>query len=246
VLLATLTALISGLGAATPAAATPPTRHDLAAARSYADRRRGNVAFAVVDDRGRLRGDHGTRQYRSASVTKAMLLVAYLRRKGNGALTGAERAMLGPMIRRSDNKAASKVYATLGDPALIELARKARMRRFGATGTWSEALICANDQARFFARLPRLVPERHGGYALSLLRHVVPEQRWGASDGARDWTVAIKGGWRRDEVHQVARLQRGHTTIAVAVFTAGNPSQAYGRETIRGVVKRLVAGRRRK
>jgi hypothetical protein len=41
-------------------------------------------------------------------------------------------------------------------------------------------------------------------------------------------------------VHQVARLERGKLSIAIAVLTDGNPSQAYGRETVRGIAARLV------
>jgi hypothetical protein len=54
----------------------------------------------------------------------------------------------------------------------------------------------------------------------------------------------FKGGWRRSPrgqlVHQAARLERGTLSIAIAVLTDGNPSQAYGRETVRGIAARLV------
>ena len=64
-------------------------------------------------------------QYRSASVVKAMLLVAYLRRADvrGRALRADERALLDPMIRFSDNRAADRVHARSGLAALAALAR---------------------------------------------------------------------------------------------------------------------------
>src|SRR5215218_3170059 len=63
------------------------------------------------------------------------------------------------------------------------------------------------------------------------------------------WRTFFKGGWRGSPrgqlVHQVARLERGKLSIAIAVLTDGNPSQAYGRETVRGIAARLVRQRSR-
>ena len=83
----------------------------------------------------------------SASVVKAMLLVAYLRRDGarERALWPAERALLGPMIRRSDSAAASQVCNVVGTGGLERLARRARMRRFHATRPWGLSTIDAAD-----------------------------------------------------------------------------------------------------
>ena len=64
-----------------------------------------------------------------------MLLVAYLRRAEvrDRALRPSERALLGPMIRRSDNAAASQVCHIVGTAGLGRLARRAHTRRFHAT-----------------------------------------------------------------------------------------------------------------
>ena len=79
-------------------------------AREYAAKRAGHVSFGVRTQRG-IRGAEIRRAVPSASVVKAMLLVAYLRRPSvrHRRLRRDERALLGPMIRRSDNAAASQV-----------------------------------------------------------------------------------------------------------------------------------------
>jgi len=100
------TAIVFGLLAA-PAAAEAPRgwRPDVAAARAWAAQRTGDVSFAVRTEQ-RAWSWRATTSYRSASVVKAMLLVAYLRRADvrPRALRAGERALLDPMIRRSDNR----------------------------------------------------------------------------------------------------------------------------------------------
>jgi V8-like Glu-specific endopeptidase len=81
-------------------------RPDVADARRYARRRAGDVAFAVIDERGRMAGFRAGRTAPAASVFKVMLLVAYLRMRHGHRLSRGDRALLGPMIRRSDSVAA--------------------------------------------------------------------------------------------------------------------------------------------
>jgi hypothetical protein len=69
----------------------------------------GVVSFAVVDTAGRLRCYECYRRYVSASVVKVMILVAYLRglAVAGKPLSSYHRAVLDPMIRESDNDAAT-------------------------------------------------------------------------------------------------------------------------------------------
>src|SRR4051794_33214095 len=85
-----------------------PSDRAVAEARAWAGHRHGRVSFAVVDSHRRLRGIESGRRFPSASVIKAMLLVAELERRGDEALTHTERRLLGPMIRRSSNTAARR------------------------------------------------------------------------------------------------------------------------------------------
>jgi hypothetical protein len=233
-----------------PAAAAPPPgwRPHVGEARAWAAGRAGDVSFAVRTER-RAWNWRGATQYRSASLVKAMLLVAYLRRPDvrGRALRAAERALLDPMIRQSDNGAADAVHARVGLSALSALARRARMTRFVAHPVWGGSLVTAVDQARFFLRIDHLVPERHRAYAMALLRGVVPEQRWGiAAARPAGWRIAFKGGWgagvTRQVDHQAALLTNAGLRVSIAVLTADNGTDGYGMETLRGVAARLLRG----
>jgi Beta-lactamase enzyme family len=238
------------LALAAPAAAAPPPhwRPGMAAAQAWAAQRVGDVSFAVRTER-RGWSRRGATQYRSASIVKAMLLVAYLRRpdvRGRGLRPG-ERALLDAMIRLSDNRAADAIHARVGLPALSALARRAGMAHFAPYPVWGGSTVTAADQARFFLRIDRLVPRRHRAYALRLLRGVVAGQRWGIPEALpAGWRIAFKGGWgkgvTRQVDHQAALLTNAGLRVSIAVMTADNPSHGYGTATLRGVARRLLRG----
>ena len=181
-----------------PVGEAAPWQPDLRAAKSYAAHRRGSIAFDVRTARATY-GWHDRRTFPSASVLKAMLLVAYLNEHGvrGRPLKGRERALLAPMIRRSDNAAASRIFVQVGRARLRRLARRAGMSRFTPVAPiWGNSRIDAADQARFFYRIDSLVPARHRRYAMYLLAHVVPSQRWGIGEVVpRGWRAYFKGGW---------------------------------------------------
>jgi beta-lactamase family protein len=219
-------------------------------AAAYAATRAGAISFGARTRRG-LRGVGLQRTVPSASVLKPMLLVAYLRRPTvrRRALTAGERALLGPMIRRSDNAAASHVCNIVGTGGLARLAGRVHMHRFHATRPWGLSRIDAADQTRFLLHVDRYVPKRHRRYALRLLGSIVPSQRWGiARVRPRGWALYFKGGWGSGTGwadHQVALLRRGRRRLAIAILITSSPSHDYGKETLRGVAARLLRGLRR-
>jgi hypothetical protein len=220
-----------------------PTPAQLDAARHFATHRHGAVSFAVIDSHRRERGGlHPAARRPSASVVKAMLLVAYLRRHRHERLSLPERRLLSPMIRVSDNDAALAIHASVGDAGLRAVGRAAHMRHLATGHGLFETGITAGDQARLFYRLDSLLPRRHRAYARSLLASVVTAQRWGVPQAARGrFHVLFKGGWRSGLVHQSARVEwRGHH-LALAVLTAGSPSLVYGERTIQGIAERLLS-----
>jgi hypothetical protein len=220
----------------------------MAAAVSYASHRHGAIAFAVRTPT-RHWGWLATHVFPSASVLKAMLLVAYLDLPSVRArpLGPSDRALLAPMIHRSDNAAAGRVLAIVGPDRLRGLAHRAGMHRFTpVTGIWGLSQIDAADQARYFLRIDSLVAPRHRAYAMRLLHGITPAQRWGiARVRPAGWRLYFKGGWGSGTGwvdHQVALLTRGDERLSVAILTHLDGSHAYGEETLRGIAARLLRG----
>jgi hypothetical protein len=246
-----LAALAAGPAPASAQAPAGPAaldwRPDVDAARAYAATRRGSISFAVRTG-GRLYGHRTTRGVPAASVMKAMFMVAYLNHPSvrDRALRGADMDLLRPMITRSDNATATRIRDYVGDWRLRRLAERTGMRRFRTAAIWGHSRVDASDQTRFFERIDQYVPERHRARAFDLLASIVPSQRWGIGRAAPEgWRLYFKGGWGSGSGavdHQVALLRRGEHRVAVAVMTTSNGSHAYGKETLRGVAKRLLRG----
>jgi hypothetical protein len=220
-----------------------------AAAVRFVETRAGVESFAFVDDRGKLHGYKAWRVVPSASMLKAMLLVAYLNRQSvrGRALTSSDRSLLGPMIRWSDNGTATRVLSIVGSSAMYRLANRASMHHFRLRSPWGLSEMTARDQARFFYRIRSFVPARHRTYALNLLSSIVPSQRWGIPPVKPPrWSIHFKGGWGSGTgavTHQAALLRRDGRRLALAVFTTSNPSHSYGTATIRGVASRFLKPR---
>jgi Beta-lactamase enzyme family len=232
-----------------PAAAKAAPRHwhpHVAAARHYAQGRAGEVAFATIDQRGRFAGYRVRSTAPMASTFKVMLLAALLRKRNHNPLSEGDRRLLRPMIRRSDNYAATTVRDMVGERRIRRLARVAGMRDFQYNPIWGLSRSSPRDQARFMYHLQRYVPGRHRAYARYLLSHVVGWQRWGIGRVVPPgWKLFLKGGWGSGTGlvdHQVALLKHRRKRVALAIFTQLDPDHAYGKRTLRGVAARLLRG----
>ena len=169
-----------------------PSAAGLHSAKGYAADREGVVSIATVNSDGRLRGYRENRRYASASVVKAMLLAAEMRRLKHAgqAVDSSTDSVLTAMITISDNGAADTIYNRVGDAGLNAVAERAGMTRFTVAGYWGNAQIAAADMARFFGDLDRQFPRRFREYAKGLLGSVTESQSWGipAVAGKR-WAV---------------------------------------------------------
>lgn len=245
-----LLAALAGLFAAAPATAAERPLGEIdwskrvRAAERFAGHRAGSVSFSLRAG-GVRRSLDGDRTYASASVVKVMLLIAYLRERRDRSLDHDERELLRAMIRRSHNDSATRVRDEVGNEALEDLAGRAGMDCFATSGSsWGSTRICSRDQALLMKRIAELLPERHRSFAMTQLRQIVARQRWGIPE-VTGWTPYFKGGWFEDpggwRIHQVALLRGpGSKELALAVLTSGQPTRNYGRETVRGVAKRLI------
>jgi beta-lactamase class A len=223
-------------------------RPHMLAAIGYQDHRRGDIAFAVRTS-GAFYGYRPDHQEWSASVLKAMLMVAYLDRPSvaSRALRAGDTSLLYPMITRSDNDAANRLDALIGDAGLEALGRRAGMRHFrAASPIWGESLITPRDQTTFFLHIDRHIVPRHRAYAMRLLASVVAPQRWGVGAVApRGWRLYFKGGWGAGTGlidNQVALLTRGCARVSIAVLTMNDGSHGYGKQTLAGIFHRLLLG----
>lgn len=226
-----------------------PAKSDIREAKRLATAGEGSVSFAVIGPGGEIKGSEERLQYSSASVSKAMLLAAYLR-SHKGRLDSGISSTLRSMITASDNAAASSIYSIVGDEGLEKVADRAGMKDFEPTpGFWGGAQITAADQARFFFRLEHNLEGPHMKFGKSLLASIIEGQRWGIAEAAGGaWEIWFKGGWRPGSMegtsgaatHQAALLRHKTTgtRVAVVVLTTQQPGAGY--ETIEEIARVLL------
>jgi beta-lactamase class A len=223
-------------------------RPNILSAIGYQRGRNGDIAFAVRTD-GAFYGYRPDHQEWSASILKAMLMVAYLDRPSvaGRTLNAYDESLLYPMITRSDNDAADAVDTIVGAGRLQALAARVGMTEFAAAEPiWGESKITARDQTRFFLHIDSYVVPLHRAYAMQLLASIVPAQRWGIGEVApKGWKLYFKGGWGAGTGlidSQVALLTRGCARVSVAVLTMQDGSHAYGEQTLKVIFQKLLKG----
>jgi hypothetical protein len=223
-------------------------RPDMAAAVAYARSRAGDIAFAVRMEH-RFYGYRADHVEWSASVVKAMLMVAYLDLPwvAHRPINAYDASLLVPMVTRSDNNAATTVIGIVGLSRLRALAARVGMTSFEPVlPIWGETHITAADQTKFFYRIDSYIAPLHRRTGMHLLASVTPSQRWGIGEVApKGWTAFFKGGWGSGTGlldHQVVLLQRGCARVSLAVLTMFDGSHQYGKDTLKGIFERLLHG----
>ncbi len=219
-----------------------PGAKAVAAAVKWVSGRHSRTGVAVVDSRGELHGWHEHLPFTGASLVKAMLLVAYLRKEPHPAGLDAAATL---MIYKSDNAAAHAVQGAVGMSGITKVARLAGMRDFKAGGSWIDCKVSAADQARFFYDYLKYVPASRRSFARTLLNGVVSYQRWGipAAAGPDGWKAFFKSGWlEMDNVLmvQAAWVEKKGVKWAAAVLTEENPTKSYGWDTQKGFAGLLL------
>lgn len=220
------------------------------------DRRAQTPAVAMrVDDPAEGIGCwlHTRRHFDSASVVKAIILGALLRKVQAAQhrwLTPRERFLAWRMITESDNAAATALWNEVGQYRLRRFLYLAGLSETQLSPSWGLTRITARDETRLLRLLTTpntvLTPKaRH--YALYLMAHVTPAQRWGVPAGAPDdVTVHVKNGWAPLPlitspwwVNSIGCFTHDGHAYTIVVLTEGNASAGTGITTIERIAYRI-------
>ena len=220
-----------------------PGRKAIDAAFAWAAERSGDVAAAVVDTNGALSGYREHRAFQAASLAKAILLVASLRRDPTP--DPSTEATLTKMIEQSDNGSADTIFSRVGAKGMRAVAKLAGMQDYEQGAGWIDTRVSAADEARFFSDYESYVPKAGRSLARRLLAGIIPIQRWGipAAAGPAGWKTYFKGGWLGLDnrlMVQAAWLEKGKKRWALAVMTDDNPDRSYGWDTQKGITGLLL------
>ena len=166
----------------------------------------GVRASYVVFDRGagRVVLERGARRtFRSASVVKILIALDFLERHRASA---ADRALLVPMLRSSDDHAATEFWRWGGQGKIIErMVRRAGLAETAPPpadkpGFWGYTALSARDVVTTYRYLLEKAPEAHREFVLEQLRKSTPcgkdgfDQTFGIPRALeRPW--AVKQGW---------------------------------------------------
>ena len=236
----------------------PPDR--FAEAARFAAGRAGTAGVAVIDTatgRVQANADSGV-ALRTASIVKVivgMRLFARAQEQKRG-LAADEQSNLAAMIRSSDNDATSRLWGSLGGPAVITWVRKVTGVRNthppGNPGSWGFTTTTAKDMAVILNALvtAKGINAASRDALLREMRSVIPSQRWGIGPAVHRSNPAVKNGWYPDTDAPVWRVHctgiadhAGRANRWVIVVTTRYPANlgmGYGQETCSGIAARAL------
>jgi len=228
-----------------------------AAARSFLSTRSGTVLAAVYDARSGMTWTLGRgKPQAEASIVKVDILETLLARRHSDdmRLSARDKSLARAMIEDSDNDAATALWDEAGGArgirrfnASVGLADTTPSSCVACPGFawpgWGLSTTTATDQLALLRELLRpnsQLTDAQREYALSLMEHVTPAQRWGVTSGVPlRTTVALKNGWlpltsadddwQINSIGWVSGQGRGYL---MAVLSTGNPTEQYGIDTI--------------
>jgi beta-lactamase class A len=187
--------------------------------------------------------------FHSASVVKVIILGALLHEleAEHRALTPEEVTLTQAMITQSSNSAATALWDEVGMRNLQRFLNLAKMKhtQLGEDGFWGLTLVTAHDELLLLNLLTTKNSVLRGpsrAYALHLMAHVIPSQRWGVPAGApAKVTVHVKNGWLPDTggwvINSIGAFTGHGRDYKIVVLTRDNPSMTYGVDTVQGVAE---------
>jgi beta-lactamase class A len=192
---------------------------------------------------------NGGRHFDSASIVKAIILAALLRRHQEAGthLSSFEEREATLMITQSDNDAATDLWDEVGMSGLQHFLDLAGMKetRLGQNGYWGLTQVTAHDEMLLLELLTRpnsVLTAASRRYQLGLMARVIPGQRWGTPAGApRAVTVHVKNGWLPESggwhINSIGAFTGQNRNYLIAVLTDDNKSEQYGIDTIQAVAR---------
>jgi hypothetical protein len=215
------------------------------------------VGFAIYRSNGQmLGGENATSQNYGGSITKSMLLVAYLRQTDNGELTPEAQDELKSMIEVSDNDAADWVYDHLTSPnsAVLNVASSVGMTGFqldtnDPVYVLGQSHVTANDLARLFADIGSLMPAAQRRFGMGLLSHLASADQVGLLQASLPGVVYSKEGWKPEPdglegapyiVNQAGQFSKNGNTYGIAFTIAGVSDKSSGEAIIQRITSALT------
>ena len=226
-----------------------------AEAARFAATREGRVSVALLDFTTDTAYLHGAdTRYLLASIGKVPLLLALLEQthRSGRSLTMGQRQAVAAMIARSDNDAATAVWQEVGrNWGVRSLLARLQLGDVKVGWDWGGMQADAREVALLYGEIGggQILSEQTRKWALSLMQRIDIDQAWGVSAGFLPTpgtaTLALKNGWNPEwdgwQVHSAGVVRRADGTpwYALAILTAGQPSERYGIETVEGVARAL-------
>ncbi len=208
------------------------------------------VGLAAADSRTGITCQlHAGWHFHSASIVKVIILGALLREleTEHRDLTAKQAARTKAMITKSSNSAATSLWDEVGRRDLQRFLDLAKMTHttLGRDGFWGLTLVTAADELVLLKLLKSknsVLDKPSRAYALTLMAHVIPAQRWGVPAGApAAVTVHVKNGWLPDTVRWVINSIGVFTShdrnYRIAILTRDNRTMAYGVDTIQAAAE---------
>jgi beta-lactamase class A len=192
---------------------------------------------------------HPGRREQTASIVKVDILETLLRQaQDSNQPLGEETAETAQgMIENSDNDDATDLWNQVGGASGIGAYNaKAGLKDTSPNtgGYWGETLTTAPDQIGLLKQLVihnGLLNRASQRYQLGLMSNVEADQRWGVSGGVPSSAqIALKNGWLPLtggdwQVNSIGRIKGDGRWYLIAVLTTGNPTEAYGIQTIESI-----------
>ena len=181
---------------------------------------------------------------------KVIILGAVLRKAldQDRYLTSTETTLLRAMITKSDNNAASRLWAALGRSYLQHFLNLVAMRQtiLGPGGYWGLTQVTAHDEVvllRLLTMANGALSNNSRAYALGLMAQVISSQRWGVPAGApRGVTVHVKNGWLPRATHgrrinSIGAFTWSKGWYSIVVLSMDNPTMPYGITTVENIAR---------